>query len=177
MGLSSDPAVARFVQAARAYCVLIESPSPDRQGWAGSVLAALADLYAAAVALPEPDLDEFGCVPVDQGMTHPEWEALWRRLRDVLGRPRRYRAYCAPTEPPAAGDEPVVGDLADDLADIYGDVKGGLLAWDAGGDEGYLAEVVYGWKQPGFTSHWGVHAVGAMRALHPLVFLRGPGHL
>jgi hypothetical protein len=65
-----------------------------------------------------------------------------------------------------------MGDLADDLADIYRDIKPGLRAWDTE-EEGYLDEVVFDWKLPHFGSHWGIHAVGAMRALHPLVFLRG----
>ena len=64
------------------------------------------------------------------------------------------------------------GSLADDLADIYADVKPGIRAWDSEEDS-YLEGIAFGWKTPLFGSHWGVHAVSAMRALHPIAYMRG----
>ena len=65
-----------------------------------------------------------------------------------------------------------MGNIADDLTDIYCGIKPGLKAWDSN-DERLLPEIIFGWKYPLFGSHWGVHAVSAMRALHPICFLRG----
>ncbi len=58
-------------------------------------------------------------------------------------------------------EEPVVGNLADDLSDIFNDVDRGLLAFEAGRRE----EAVWEW---GFylAHHWGDHATSAIRALH-----------
>jgi hypothetical protein len=50
-------------------------------------------------------------------------------------------------------------------------VKPGLRAWDSGDDK-YLPAIVFDWKTP-LDYHWGVHAVSAMRALHPIAYLRG----
>ena len=66
-------------------------------------------------------------------------------------------------------DERTQGDLADDLADIYRDIKPGLTAWNTG-DDAYLEDIFYQWLQQGHIHHWGRHAVNAMRALHWLVY-------
>ena len=58
-------------------------------------------------------------------------------------------------------EEPVVGSIADDVADIYADVVGGLIEYEAG----RTAQAVWEW---GFQlrSHWGRHATDAIYALH-----------
>lgn len=53
------------------------------------------------------------------------------------------------------------GDLSDDLLDIYRDVKRGLELWSGG----HRATAVWHWRLL-LQSHWGTHAVGALRALH-----------
>ena len=83
-----------------------------------------------------------------------------------------YWCYFDPSEPLDAIEEPCISDLGDDLADIYRDIKPGLRAWETHNDE-YLPAIVFDWKEPLFSSHWGVHAVNAMRALHPIAYLRG----
>jgi hypothetical protein len=57
-------------------------------------------------------------------------------------------------------DDPVCGDLADDVRDIYVNVKEGLALYDAG----HADEAVWHWRL--MLSHWGHHATGAIRALH-----------
>jgi hypothetical protein len=172
MSLREHPAVLRFVQAARTYCGLIETTTLSAETWAEAALPALAELYAAALVLPEPEVEAFDRAPDGCDVGFAEWQEHYKRLGELLGEARWYWCYFDPTEPPESRQEPVLGNLADDLADIYGDIKPGLRAWDTG-EESYIDEVVYHWKFPLFGSHWGVHAVGALRALHPLVFLRG----
>jgi hypothetical protein len=58
-------------------------------------------------------------------------------------------------------EEPVVGSIADDVADIYGDVVGGLVEYEAS----RTAQAVWEWKFQ-LRSHWGRHATDAMYALH-----------
>jgi hypothetical protein len=165
--------VLQFRAAAELFCRLLESWPADADRWVEEILAALARLYACGHALPDfgitdeaPDMyDEF---PV----ADEEWRRVYSLVRETLGTQAGYWVYFDPTEPPTSGEQPVFGDLADDLADIYRDIKPGLRAWDAGLAQ-YLADIVYEWKFPSFGSHWGVHAVSAMRALHPLAYLRG----
>lgn len=174
MELIVEPGVTRFVQAATAYCALIDSPGRDREAWSEQLLGALADLYAAHFHLPEVEFidEEHQSFPDDRfDMSHEDWKAVYDRIAGMFGRWRHYWAYFDPNEP-RPEDELVVGDLADDLADIYRDVKPGLLAWEAFGDK-YSRVIVYDWKEPLFRSHWGWHAVSAMRGLHQLAFSRG----
>ena len=97
---------------------------------------------------------------------------MHRRLVRQLGEARFHWAYFDPTEPPGSNEKAVVHDLADDLADIWRDLEQGLKAWDKDPVR-YSSAITLGWQSPSMESHWGVHAVSALRALHPLVFLRG----
>ena len=56
--------------------------------------------------------------------------------------------------------------LSDDLADIYCDVKEGLLRIDRN-SQVILPSVVWNWKF-GLASHWGKHAANAINVLHAM---------
>jgi hypothetical protein len=164
--------VVSFRLAAARYCQLLESAPTDADRWAGEVLAAVATLYACGHALPEFSVDSDADIPGEFSVSDDEWKQVYRIVQDVFGTQAFYRCYFDPSEPLDAKLVPCVGDLSDDLADIYRDIKPGMRAWDAN-DDGYLLKIVFDWKLPLFGSHWGVHAVSAMRALHPIVYLRG----
>jgi hypothetical protein len=51
--------------------------------------------------------------------------------------------------------------VADDLADIYRDIKNGLWLHE----NRHSTEAIWEWKHS-FNTHWGRHAVGALHALH-----------
>jgi hypothetical protein len=57
--------------------------------------------------------------------------------------------------------ESVFNSLADDLADIYRDLKRGLLLYN----QGHIVEAIWEWRF-NFDIHWGTHLVGAQRAIH-----------
>jgi hypothetical protein len=59
------------------------------------------------------------------------------------------------------GGEAVFNSLSDDLADIYRDIKEGLVLYDAG----KLKDAVWEW-QFNFKIHWGQHLTGAQRAIN-----------
>jgi hypothetical protein len=58
-------------------------------------------------------------------------------------------------------EEPVVASVADDIADIYRDVVTGLRLDQLG----RRTEAVWHWSFY-LSRHWGLHATGAIRALH-----------
>jgi hypothetical protein len=58
-------------------------------------------------------------------------------------------------------EKPVVGDLCDDLIDIYSDLREGLNLYDAGNEE----SAVFYWRLL-FRAHWGRHLTSALHALH-----------
>lgn len=165
--------VSHFKEIAEGYCTLLETVPDDKTLWIQKVLATLSHLYALAHNLPDIELpDDAPDISDDLNVTIAEWKQVSDRVRSILGTQVGYWAYFDPTEPPESTDEPVFGNLADDLADIYKDIKPGLRAW-ATGDDRYLTSIILAWKFPPFGSHWGMHAVSALRALHPLLYLRG----
>jgi len=173
MSLRSHPEVVAFHEAAAEYCALLESPPGDVQEWVVKILAAMARVYACAHRLPAVSLDDDAVdVPDAFDVGHDEWKQVCNLVRDALDLQCYYWSYFDPTVPQDEMPYSDCGDLADDLADIYRDIKPGLRAWETNND-GYLPTIVFHWKFSLFESHWGVHAVDAMRALHPLAYLRG----
>jgi len=173
MSIREHPDAVAFKMAAERYCALFESEPTDGERWVEAVLCALAQLYAAAHRLPDFGLsDDATDIPEFLDVCHEDWFSLFGFVQQILGPQEAYWAYFDPSEPSDSNEQPIFHSLADDLADIYRDVKPGLRAWLTG-DDAYLESIVFRWKVPNFGSHWGVHAVSAMRALHPIVFLRG----
>ena len=60
-------------------------------------------------------------------------------------------------------DSELVGDVIDDLGDIYRDLQRGLEHWR----NGRVAEALWEWRF-NFQIHWGEHATSALRALFAL---------
>ena len=69
------------------------------------------------------------------------------------------------------GSAPVMASLSDDIADIYRDLQGGLVAFRAG----EIDDAVWEWRF-GFDTHWGRHAAHGLFALHALITDRLGGH-
>ena len=168
--LKEQPTVVHFVEAARTFCRLVETDAPEPDRWMLQILVAVADLYAAAHHLPVPDLDSASIDPEDRfDLTSSEYREVFLRVGRRLGE-NRYYTYCFDIADLSADQQsPGIGDLADDLADIYRDIKPGLRAWDANVAE-YVSDIIFEWKDLLFRTHWGRHAVDALRALHSLVY-------
>ena len=114
-------------------------------------------LYEAALRLPYPVV-ETAELPQTR-LTHEQWRKVFDRLRAVLGGDDLYW-----TVVPFGEDEraELTASLADDLADIYRDVKEGLDLAAAGASDN---EVLWQWRF-NFWAHWGRHAVEALRTIH-----------
>jgi hypothetical protein len=150
----------KYREIAGAFCALVEDrarhPAPE---WLKAVHLLLPQLYASALELPhiEPDTETAGLSAV----THEEWQALYSDLTDRIG---HWGAYFQVSDPYDEADhEPLRTSLADDLADIYRDLKNGLftevtIAYD------HPSDVLWTWRFD-FESHWAAHATSALRAL------------
>lgn len=57
-----------------------------------------------------------------------------------------------------------MGDITDDLSDIYIDLKEPLVLYQ----QGHVKEAVWSWRLM-FYSYWGHHAVGGLKALHSVI--------
>jgi hypothetical protein len=143
---------ARFAASARAFCSWAEGEvaTPEVDLVAGHLL--LARLYADALALSSDATWDGNAPEIAQ--------SLWRARFDRFGSlPVGY--YETAFNPLDVGtNETSLGDLSDDLSDIWRDVKQGLLLFDSGEVDG----AVHTWYLY-FSIHWGRHAASALHVL------------
>lgn len=153
--MNQDAAIRAFASDARDYCAWCEGARASDPGQLLSeAVRHLARLYAAALDLPEV---EFSDHPDPPSMEHEAWSAMFKSF-GVLP----FSWYREVFDPSIDGaEEPVIGDLADDLADIYKDLVEGIWLLD----RGHAKAATWSWKTS-FGAHWGLHAVSALRALH-----------
>jgi len=140
--------VASFVRAAYAFCELVQQasslPLAER---ARLTREHLLRLYGAATDLPslepseEHDAPSF---PAPEGWAgFEEHDSYW----EVFD-PYQHAA-------------PVCPSLSDDVLDVYLELRRGLWFWE----KNMIADAVWEWRFS-FESHWGDHAIDALRALH-----------
>jgi Domain of unknown function (DUF5063) len=117
----------------------------------------LAELVAVAGRLPNVD-------PSDAELPgRPSYEAWHERFVGVQSALDDWDGYWTSIRPFGGREmEAVMRSLADDLADVWLDVKHGLVALDAGAPK---TDVIWEW-QFSFYSHWGRHATEALRVCH-----------
>ena len=167
-----SPEARVYREAAAAFCALVENrdshPAPE---WLKAVHLLLPRVYAAALALPrvEPDTGSAG----EHTLTHDDWQVVYKDLTERLGRWDSYFDVSDPYD--QVSHEPIRISLADDLADIYRDVKNGLLAEQAVA-EARPNEVLWTWRFE-FESHWAAHAAGALRALQTALLVHYAEHV
>lgn len=152
----SEPSASAFHAAAMAYCAWCHQPRTEPEAeQAREALRSLTKLHSAALDLPRSP--PCGGDPVAPEVTDDGWKAIYDSFQ---GLPFQYSGVVQAPHVDLPG-EAVVGDLADDLADVYRDIKDGLALWE----HGHPIEAVWHWRFH-FAFHWGRHAADALRALH-----------
>lgn len=114
-----------------------------------ALMELLMKLYISAINLPEAESRTIECSIVE------ETEVPFIGISNQI--PQFYWEVFGPYEK----DEPVCGDLVDDLSDIAKDYKKGIAEYEAG----IIGNAVNEWKL-GLYNHWGSHIVDALRVLH-----------
>ena len=128
MNLRDDIKINQFVNAARQYCSVLESAPSAPENWLEDILQALSSLYANAHILPEYELEDDLYNEDAYNVTTNEIQTLMGKIMDTLKEQNWYWAYFDPSEPKDKKEELVMGNIADDLTDIYCDIKPGLKA-------------------------------------------------
>jgi hypothetical protein len=135
-----------FVAAARRFVEFVEeSEAHSPEPFVREIQPRLLDVYANGISLHSGEPTDDAEPPTS--ITTDEWWSLFRRLQRQLG----------------PFDSVVEGSLADDIADIYRDLRDGFVAYDSGD----VGEAVWNWRTE-FDSHWGRHAARAIYALQVL---------
>ena len=140
---------------ARRYCSVIESLDDGDRQPLHQLNQILPRLHAAMTALPSRDESSFDPhIDLDQRFE------LFSRLRRLLGDLDGYWMEYDVTP----DRQEMSGSLADDLTDIYCELKQGLQGLDDSDDAG---RTLGRWRT-GFCKHWGQHVVDAERHLYAL---------
>jgi len=139
------------------YCSTIESSGSGSQDWLFQVFSLLLRLHAA-VGTQLQQKDE--TVPTRLEANLENRFELFRQLHQLIGdRDAYWMEYDMLHE-----DEHKSGSLADDLTDIYCELKFGLKQLEQKED---LSQIMDNWMH-GYRLHWGRHLVDAERHLYEL---------
>ena len=165
-----DDLAAQFAAVATQFCKLVDDASSlDRTDFLKQIYQILPKLMDLAISLPDPDetddeadeedFDDENAAPPKAGAVatgHEEWKRRYAQLTNVLGDWDKYREVFNPYR----DADVIYGSLADDLADIYSDLYKPLSSVSMSADE-----KIWNW-QFSFQTHWGHHAIDALRAIH-----------
>lgn len=124
------------------------------------VAASLSELYSAALAIPAVELETSGIGP--EPRSHEAWKALYDSLGEKLGPLNLYWEVFDST----VQEESIAGTLADDISDIYFDLKE-ILQFARRPE---ATDVDVAWQvRFKFFANWGQHLTGALKAIHDLM--------
>lgn len=143
-----------MINLAQRYCELIEASSAEFASWLEDVAELLPRLHAAVTSIN-------GKVYFGDITLTPDLDArfeLYSHLVEVLGDRDSYWLEFDRIDDSVT----MTGSLADDLTDIYCELKHGLRTVDED-----PAQSVHAWLQ-GFALHWGQHLTDAERHLSAL---------
>lgn len=141
---------AEFYKLSEAYCQYIVEDIITLDS-VPTVIEFLMRLYVSAMNLPEAETDTIE----SPNRFH---NSISIEFSDQV--PTLYWMMFDPYEE----DDLVSGSLKEDLTSIVEDLRNGMLEYE--GDS--IENAVFEWKL-GFKSHWGQHAIDALKALHALM--------
>ncbi len=143
-----------LLDAAHEYCRLIEQLDDSQQDIFPAMLHLLPRLHACIAAFATEKESDCGIQEADLDARFE----LFSRLKQVLGERDGYWL-----EFDIPGNENCKsGSLADDLTDIYCELKSGLLALEQNSKP--VSQAVDDWRC-GFNVHWGKHLTDAQKHL------------
>ena len=165
---SRQASAARFSEEARRFISWADGSASSERLSAPVALRRVLALYASALELPQPW--SVGVTMQDAPAPPPDGHLRAVRERAAAIPLQHYGEIFSPLLMPP--EPPVVGDLADDLVDIYRDVALGQSLYEAGRCD----DAIWQWGS-GFQTHWGQHAASAIRALHCYLSQEDPSGL
>jgi hypothetical protein len=158
MPATTSDAVADFAAEAARFREWARDGDDSGEVAVREALIRIGTLYLAGLQLPPEWSDELADQPDVKGIASEDRWTIYHRAAARFPFSDYARIFEPFTLPP---EEPVVGSIADDIADIYSDIVSGLIEHEAG----RTAQAVWEWSFQ-LRSHWGRHATDAMYALH-----------
>lgn len=150
-------ALIKFRDAANAFIEAVDRASSTECGELFTRLNfLLPELYSAALALPvvAPDSADIETSQLDTDA----WSTVFKSLQEKFGSRDLYWTVFDSTEKA----EPLQGSLADDISEIYMDLKSDLALCDR---KPLSADLLWSIRFS-FTSHWGRHLTSALKVIY-----------
>jgi len=147
-----------FVETARVYCDLIDHLNGDDTVWLEQLAKLLPQLHAAVTGLDQSKSDMGACF-LEQDLD--DRFELYSRLHMLLG---ERDSYWLEFDMSSDG-QVMTGSLADDLTDIFWELKVGLDMLDGHPDKRHKA---LNRLRSSYKTHWGQHLMDAQRHLYEL---------
>ena len=152
-----------FIPLVRFFCDSLIASDSDRVVALELIRSALANLYAAAIELPDVIGARYDDLPEEKTVMEARRKLVKNSLEKLLPQPLYWFIYEPFREPP---EEAVCSSLINDLEEISDDFYPGLLLLDSQPEE-WSADVYWDWKDSRY--HWGDHAIDALSAIHKLL--------
>jgi hypothetical protein len=151
----------QFSSVALEFCNTIDSASSlEKTELLVRVYEILPRLISQGIGLPSVSPGDESVKPTPIRLTNEEWRGLYESLKEKL---EDWNLYWQVFDP-MKDSEAIRGSLADDLADIYRELKEDISEKDASAQRA----AVFGWRVK-FYSHWGPHAMDALRTIHVIL--------
>jgi len=169
MGNKSDPVYSRnaieFVAVANEFCKYAERASELKGGELLKILQRLLPfLYLKASLLPA--LEPFFGDGNEKFVTEADWNRIYEVLKRQFGTADDYLEIF--DERFDESETPVPSSLAENMADIYQDLKDFLLLYQTGTKE-VMNDALWECKM-NFENIWGQKLVNSMRAIHKFIY-------
>jgi hypothetical protein len=156
----------RFGAVADEFCAAVDAASRiDRVELLARIYRILPKLINEAIKLPNITSDDDSDKAVESKLrpnvrlNDEQWGQLYKSLKQKLGDWDGYTQVFDPT----TDKEASFGTLADDIADIYRDLKEGLVLNET--SQATPEEIIWDWRFA-YYSHWGKHAIDALLTIH-----------
>ena len=153
----------RFEAAATKFMTCVDSaPTLESDAFLLQIGHCLAELYCAALDIPDvqPESEHLDGSRPSAEERLKEWKERYDSLTEKLGTSNGYWVVFDSTKQ----EEPVQGSLADDITDIYLEVKQTLRLKEKGIARADLIFEIYLF----FRQHWARHAIHALNAINDL---------
>lgn len=169
MNKNSDPVYSRnvveFVAAANEFCKYAEHSSEIKGDEILRILQRILPfLYIKASLLP--DLESFFEDGNEKFVTESDWFRIHDTLREKFGTANDYMEVF--DERMKVSEGPVTSSLAENMADMYQDLKNFLLLYQTGTSE-VMNDAVWECRL-NFENFWGQTLVNSLRAIHKFIY-------
>lgn len=157
--------VVEFVTVALQYCSYLESNSDSQTNLTDKLTKLLPLLYLKATLLPDNEASEDDFL-VEEAVAEDDYNYIVSRLFSVFKNEDAYLEVFE--EDMKYSDTPISASIAENLTDIYQDVKNFISVYERGIEDN-MSEALFVCTE-NFKLYWGQKLVNVLRPLHALKY-------